>query len=85
MPDRYLDFAGVSEALAEMGVTEPDGSPYKTERIRTWADRGRLPFFKGPDGKRRIAETKLRATFEKMQAEACGETQAAGRGRRKGR
>lgn len=68
--DRYLDFAGAAAKLTEIGIAGMDGKPIAVNTVRTWADRGRLPFFKGPDGKRRISEHVLVEAFRKMQDEA---------------
>lgn len=70
MADRYLDFSGASKKLAELGITRPDGSPLPVHTVRTWADRGRLPFFAGPNGKRLISEGTIVEFFRKLQAEA---------------
>lgn len=68
---RYLDFRAASARLAEIGITRPDGSPVPADTVRTWADKGKLPFFKGPDNKRRIAEPELLSAFAKLQTEAA--------------
>lgn len=70
MTERYLDFQGVATKLAEIGVTRSDGSPIPMETVRTWADRGKLPFFKGPNGRRFIAEHVLVEAFRKLQEQA---------------
>lgn len=67
--ERYLDFRGVAEKLAEIGFVASDGKPYSVTRIRGWADRGKLPFFKGPDGIRRISEGVLLEALRRMQEE----------------
>ncbi len=70
MSERYLDFQGVTDKLAEIGVTRSDGSPIPVDTIRTWADKGRLPFFKAPNNRRLISERVLLEAFRKLQEEA---------------
>ncbi len=68
-PVRFLDFKEASVKLVEVGIKRADGSPIKPETIRTWADRGKLPFKKGPDGKRRISEAVLIKALEDMHSD----------------
>lgn len=65
---KYLDFSAVSAYLAELGITDPKnpGQPVPVVRVRRWADEGKLPFCKGPDGKRRIALNVLERALEEM-------------------
>lgn len=65
---RYLDFRAVSAYLAELGITDnkKPGQPVPEVRVRRWADEGKLPFCKGPDGKRRIAIDALDKALAEM-------------------
>jgi hypothetical protein len=68
--NRALDFAGVIVELARLGITQSQGVPFSERQVRRLADTGKLPFFKGPDGRRRIMLFELRTTVLRWQAEA---------------
>lgn len=70
MPTRYLDFMAVALYLAELGITDTKnpGQPVPVSRVRRWADKGKLSFRKGPDGKRRIALDVLERELREMHA-----------------
>jgi hypothetical protein len=76
-PDRYLDLPGSAPKPAELGIVGKKGLPVPPATVRTWADKGRLPFFQGPDGKRRISERALAASLRKMQRAAVIEAARA--------
>lgn len=65
---RYLDFGSTALYLADLGITDPKnpGQPVPVVRVRRWADEGKLPFCKGPDGKRRIAVDALDKALAEM-------------------
>jgi hypothetical protein len=75
--DRILDFSGVVEVLTSMGVQRRDGRPLDTKTVRSWADNNKLPFFKGPDGARRISESTLRLYWTRTQQEAAKQFDSA--------
>lgn len=60
----FLSIEAAAEAVTEFGITA------KERQVREWADQGKLPFFKGPDGRRYIAKNVLLAEFLKRQRNA---------------
>jgi hypothetical protein len=75
--DRILDFEGVVQVLTSMGVRRRDGKPLDTRTVRSWADNDKLPFFKGPDGARRISESTLRVYWARSQQDAAKQFDSA--------
>lgn len=69
--DRPLDFSGCCVALKQIGVEYTrDGKPITAETLRSWADTKKLPFFKGPDGRRYIMESTLLGWWTQAQDSA---------------
>lgn len=68
--DRALDFAGVSEELATLGIVRADGSPYTERQVRRLADDDKLPFFKAPDRQRLIMRSTLHDAVQRWQVDA---------------
>ena len=60
----FLSIAAAAEAVTEFGI------PATEKQIREWYDQGKLPFFKGPDGRRYIAKNVLLAEFQGRQRHA---------------
>lgn len=75
--DKVLDFERTAEVLTNLGVTKRNGEPLDVEAIRTWADCGKLPFFKGPHGRRLILHSTLISYFEAEQRKAIQSQQTA--------
>lgn len=68
--DRALDYEGVRQELAALGIRQADGAPYSERQVRRMADDHKLPFFKAPDRRRLIMRSALIATVESWQAAA---------------
>jgi hypothetical protein len=68
--DRALDFAAVSEELAQLGIVRADGAPYSERQVRRMADEDKLPFFKAPDRQRLIMRSTLLDAVNRWQVEA---------------
>lgn len=75
--EKTLDFAAAAEVLRDLGVTKRSGQPLDAETVRTWADTGKLPFFKGPHGVRLILRSTLVGYFEAEQRKAIQSQQAS--------
>lgn len=73
--DKALDFAGVSQELAALGITRADGEPYSERQVRRLADDAKLPFFRAPDSRRLIMRSELLATVTRWQVEASRRAQ----------
>lgn len=68
--DRFLNCAQAAAVLTELGLCSRDGGPVKERTVKGYAERGVLPFFVAPDGRRRIQEKELRAQLQRMQYDA---------------
>lgn len=68
--DLALDYEGVRQELAALGIRQADGQPYSERQVRRMADDHKLPFFKAPDRRRLIMRSALLATVEAWQAAA---------------
>lgn len=73
--DRALDFAGVSDELALLGIVRADGSPYTERQVRRLADDHKLPFFKAPDRQRMIMRSTLHEAVQRWQVDASRRAQ----------
>ena len=60
----FLDIKAAAGAITDLGI------PATERQVREWFDRGELPFFKGPDGRRYIARNVLIAEFLNRQRHA---------------
>lgn len=68
--DKALDYAGISEELAGLGITNADGSPFSERQVRRMADDHKLPFFKAPNRRRMIMRSTLIEAVQRWQVDA---------------
>lgn len=70
----YLDFYATSAELEKLGFGK-----VTYRQVRRMADQGKLPFFRGMDGRRYIGRSVLHAAMRQRQDEAAKECAAEGR------
>lgn len=64
-------FLTIPQAAERIRLLGPAYAETTDNQVRRWADKSKLPFFKGFDGRRVISEQALLTAFIKLQLAAC--------------